>query len=74
MRAVSPWKMRTRVEGQRVCRNDVEPAGIMGCDLFQCADGSLVPLDCDDAFGAFGKQRAREPAGPGTDFDDSGVA
>ena len=47
----------------------VKPAGIVRGDLGQRRDRALVALDRDHVRGAFGEQRARQPAGSGADLE-----
>jgi hypothetical protein len=61
------------VERQRICRHDVEPAGIAVGDLAQGGDRPFVALDRDDARGAERQQCARQAAWSGTDFEDRDV-
>ena len=61
-----------RVEVERVAGDDLQPAGKGGGKLAQCRKTARVALDRDDMGGAFGKQRAGQPAGAGADLDDVG--
>ena len=69
MRAGPPSSRVCGSKRQRVGGDDVEAARVALGDLRERGDGALVALDGDDAPGAVGEQRAREPAGAGTDLD-----
>ncbi len=59
---------------ERIAGDDLQPARI-GCGkLAECRETAPVALDRDDVGGAFGQQRAGQPAGPGADLDDVGLA
>ena len=63
-------EMRRESNVERVAGDDVEPAGIVRGDLAERRDRALVALDRDHARGAFGEQRARQPARARADLDD----
>ena len=69
MRARPAVEIGRDVECQRVAGDDLQPARIVRGDFAQRRDRALVALDRDHARGAFGQQRARQPAGAGTDFE-----
>ena len=68
MRAGPSGRARPRIEFECVAGDDIEPTGIARGDLFQCRDGALVALDCDNPRGAERQQCARQSARPRADF------
>ncbi len=61
--------MRPGVACQRIGGNDLEPVGIMRGDLIQRGNRALIALDGNDAGCAERQKRARQTAGPGSDFE-----
>ena len=61
--------MGARIELERIAGHDVEATRIVRCDLRERGDGAVVALDRDHSSRALGEQRARQPAGAGTDLD-----
>ena len=56
---------RTRIEGERIRLDDLEPPRIARGDLGEGRDAARVALDRDDPRGAGREKRARQTAGPG---------
>ncbi len=61
---------RTRIEGERIGLDDLEPPRIARGDLAEGRQAARVALDRDDARGAGRKKRAGETAGTRPDLDD----
>ena len=60
--------MGARIERERVCRDDLEPAGIVVGNLLQRRNCARITLHRNDASSPERQQRAGEAARPGADF------
>ena len=60
--------MGARIERERVCRDDLEPAGVMAGNFLKSRNCARVALHRNHASSAERQQRAREAARSGADF------